>query len=172
MVDTPPLVCALVKFEWISFHVTVFLAPIVEATCSEASAITAFGFLTWIICMSSVLIPKMIIILTKKIVMFYNVTLIFLTFRQHLRGHTTVWTKDITETDFTAIGGNNVEAAYDPKVTPTMATQYPPAHMGAPATITPQQTANSYTQQTASPYPQPQAPGSFTHPTTSPYPQV
>jgi len=130
------------------------LGSVVEAACNESSALTAFGFLAWIVLIA------------------YNFTLIFLTFRQHLRGHTTVWTKDVTETDFTAIGGNNTQVVYDPKVSPTMGTEYPPAHMGIPANVAPQQTANSYTQQTASPYPQPQGPGSFTHPTTSPYPQV
>ena len=100
-----------------------------------------------------------------------------------MRGNTGVWTKDVTETDFTAVGPNhNTQIVYDNKAT-TYPNQYPPA--GAP--IVPPPTAGSYTQagvQTGSPYPQPQAlysqpqatTGSFTHPQAqpgiSPYPQV
>jgi hypothetical protein len=112
-----------------------------------------------------------------------------LTFRQHLRGNTGIWTKDVIETDFTAVGANNTQSIFDSKASATYPNQYPPA--GTP--IVPQQTAGSYTPAgvpyqaaTGSPYPQPQAPslytqpqantGSFTQPQaqtgTSPYPQV
>jgi len=131
----------------------------VVAVCNEFHAITAFGFLSWLF------------------LMFYNVFLVTLTVRQHLRGNTCVWTKDVIETDFSAV--------YENKLSPTYPNQYPPA--GSPIV---QQTTGSYTQQAAgpnqvvNPYPQPQAPslysqpqaqaatGSFTQTATSPYPQV
>ena len=85
-----------------------------------------------------------------------------------------VWTQDVTETDFTAVGTNNTQIAYDNKVSPN---QYPMAGT---------QTQAGVPYQAASPYPQPQAPalyaqpqvntGSYTQPQaqtgTSPYPQV
>jgi hypothetical protein len=146
-----------------------FLESNVVAACNESSAITAFGFLSWIMLMS------------------YCSILFTLTFRQHLRGNTGVWTRDVTETDFTAVGANNnPQVIYDNKF--TYPNQYPPA--GSP--IIPQQTPGSYTHagvpyQAGSPN-QPQAPGlytqpqahtgSFTHPQAqvqtgpNPYPQV
>ena len=111
----------------------------------------------------------------------YCSLLSILTIRQHLRGNTGIWTKDVTEADFTAVGGNNPQIVYDNKA--AYPNQYPPA--GTP--IIPQQTPGSYTQagvpyQPGSPqapglYNQPPgATGSFTHPQgqtgSSPYPQV
>ncbi|KAF8816511.1 hypothetical protein BYT27DRAFT_7182087 [Phlegmacium glaucopus] len=139
----------------------------VQAACSESTGITALGFLTWIM------------------LLFYNVTLISLAFRQHMRGNTGVWTKDITEVDFMAESANTTQVVYDNKVNPTFAPQYPP-QMGSPGSIPQQPTPGSYTQPQAaygqqaygqpqtSPYAQPQAAGSFTQPQTnsSPYPQV
>lgn len=100
--------------------------------------------------------------------LFYNVLLFSLTFRQHLRGNTGIWTKDVTETDFTAVGASNTQISYDNKVS-SPSYQYPPAG-------TPQQ---SYTQAQPQPpaglYNQPQGvTGSFTQPGPgmSPYPQV
>jgi len=123
-------------------------APVVRAACSEVSAMTAFGFLSWLN------------------LLFYNVLLISLTFRQHLRGHTGIWTQDVTDTDFMAPGNTTTQIVYDPKVNPGYAPQYPPAG-------TPQQ---SYAQpQMTSPYVQPQATGSFTNSPqagASLYPQV
>lgn len=110
------------------------------AACSEIKALSAFGFITWIV------------------LMFYNITLITLTLRQHFRGNTSVWKSDVTDTDFTATGVNNAQVVFEPKVSPTYATQYPPDGM------TPQQTAGSYDQSSASPYFQPHA--------TSPQAQV
>ena len=104
-----------------------------------------------------------------------------------MRGNTGVWTKDVTETDFTGDGPvgviGNPQIVYDNKA--VYPNQYPPA--GTP--VVAQQTSGSYTQpgvpyQTGSPYQPPQAPnlyaqpqgttGSFTHPQTgqNPYPQV
>ena len=89
-----------------------------------------------------------------------------------MRGNTGVWTQDVTETDFTAVGSNNTQIIYDNKVSPN---QYPLAGT---------QTYTNVPPQAGSPYPQPQAPalyaqpqantGSFTQvqPGTSPYPQV
>ena len=94
-----------------------------------------------------------------------------------------VWTQDVTETDFTAVGTNNTQIAYDNKVSPN---QYPMAGTQTQAGV-PYQAASPYPQpQAGSPYPQPQAPalyaqpqvntGSYTQPQpqtgTSPYPQV
>jgi len=137
------------------------------AVCSETSAITAFGFLSWIMLMS------------------YCGLLFTLTFRQHLRGNTGVWTRDVTETDFTAEGGNrDPQIVYDNKI--SYPNQYPPAV----SPVIPQQTAGSYMHagvpyQGGNPnqpqplYTQPQAQtGSFTHPHAqvqtgpNPYPQV
>lgn len=106
-----------------------------------------------------------------------------------MRGNTGVWTKDVTETDFTGDGPvgviGNPQIVYDNKA--VYPNQYPPA--GTP--VVAQQTSGSYTQpgvpyQTGSPYQPPQAPnlyaqpqgttGSFTHPQAqtgqNPYPQV
>ena len=103
-----------------------------------------------------------------------------------MRGNTGVWTKDVTETDFTAERiNNNPQIVYDNKA--IYPNQYPPT--GSP--VVPQN-SGSYPQagvpyQTGGPYQPPQAPnlytqpqgtaGSFTHqPQTqsgqSPYPQV
>jgi hypothetical protein len=130
----------------------------VVAACNESTAITAFGFLNWVM------------------LLFYNSFLATLTFRQHLRGNTGIWTKDVTDTDFMAVGPNNPQIVFDNKVSPMYATQYPPA-----GTIVPQQTSGSFTP-AGSPYQSPQAPGlynqppaagSFTqHQAGSPYPQV
>jgi len=131
----------------------------VVAACNESTAITAFGFLSWVL------------------LLFYNSFLATLTFRQHLRGNTGIWTKDVTDTDFMAVGPNNPQIVFDNKVSPMYAPQYPPA--GSP--MVSQQTAGSYTQ-AGTPYQSPQAPGlynqppdagSFTqHQAGSPYPQV
>lgn len=109
----------------------------VEAACNESTAIAAFGFLSWILLMA------------------YNAALITLTFRQHLRGNSGVWTRDIIETDFNA-PGNTTQVVYDNKVNPGFAPQYPPAQMGTPVAAT-----QPYPQ---SPYAQPQATGSYPHP--------
>ena len=90
--------------------------------------------------------------------MAYNAALITLTFRQHLRGNSGVWTKDIIETDFNA-PGNTTQVIYDNKVNPGFAPQYPPAQMGTPVAAT-----QPYTQ---SPYAQTQATGSYPHPQTA-----
>ena len=90
--------------------------------------------------------------------MSYCVALFSLSLRQHLRGNTGIWTKDVTETDFAAVGANsNPQMAFDNKV---YSNQYPPA--GTP--VAPQHTAGSYV---SSPYPQP-----HDQTGTSPYPQV
>jgi hypothetical protein len=115
---------------------------LVVAVCRETSALTAFAFLTWILLMA------------------YNVTLIALTFRLHTRGHTRVWTQDVTDTDFTALRVDNSQIVYDPKVTATYATQYPP-QVGSPVTVVQQQNTGSYTQQA---YPQPQVGGPYPQP--------
>ena len=67
-----------------------------------------------------------------------------------MRGNTSIWTKDVTDTDFTAVGANNnnPQVVYENKVSPSYPSQYPP--VGTPV---PQQTTGSYTQ--GSPYPQP-----------------
>ena len=103
-----------------------------------------------------------------------------------MRGNTGVWTQDVTETDFNAVGGTGgPQIVYDNKI--SYPNQYPPAV----SPILPQQTPGSYTHpgvpyQGGNPnqppqalYTQPQAQtGSFTHPQaqaqsgTSPYPQV
>jgi len=103
----------------------------VQSACNEAAAITAFGFLTWIL------------------LTFYTVLLITLTFRQQFRGNV-VWTGEVTETDFTAPGGNS-QAVYESKATPTFASQYPPTDTSVP--VAQQQTPGSYNGQFASPYP-------------------
>jgi hypothetical protein len=113
-----------------------------QGACNESQALTAFAFLCWFL------------------LMFYGAFLATLTFRQHLRGNTGVWTSDVTETDFIAAGVNN--NVYENKVSPNYPNQYPPAG-------SPQQ--SSYTQQAPGPnqaYPQPQA----TPQAQSPYPQV
>jgi len=133
--------------------------PAAAAACSESSAIAAFGFLSWIMLLS------------------YCSFLATLTFRQHMRGNTGIWTKDVTETDFTAAGPHTTQIVFDNKAS-TYPNQYPPA--GTP--IVPQQTAGSYTQ-AGVPYQQPQATGLYNQPQaagsfhqaqtgTSPYPQV
>jgi len=130
---------------------------LVEAACNETSALTAFGFLSWIF------------------LMFYHITLVTLTFRQHLRGYTGVWTSDVTETDFDATGVNNTQVIYDSKASPTYPMQYPP--VGSPGIQQP--TTGSYMQPVASPYSQSQdAASTFTHSSPqahhgppNPYPQ-
>jgi hypothetical protein len=101
-------------------------------------------------------------------VLFYDSLLIALTFKQHLRGNTGIWTKDVTDTDFTTVAvNNNPQVVFENKAT------YPPVG-------TPMQAGSPY--QPGSPYPQPQAPGLYTQPQAagsfnqpngaSPYPQV
>jgi len=98
-------------------------------TSPVQSAITAFGFLTWIL------------------LTFYTILLTTLTFRQQFRGNV-VWTGEVTETDFTAPGGNS-QVVYESKATPT--SQYPPTGTSVP--VAQQQTPGSYNEQVASPYP-------------------
>lgn len=94
-----------------------------------------------------------------------------------MRGNTGIWTKDVTETDFTAVGViSNPQIVYDNKA--VYPNQYPPA--GTPV----QQNTGGTPYQTGSPYQPPQAlytqpqgaTGSFTHPQgqtgSNPYPQV
>jgi hypothetical protein len=140
--------------------------PSAAAACNESSGIAALGFLSWIMLLG------------------YCSFLATLTFRQHMRGNTGIWTKDVTETDFTAVGANTTQIVFDNKSSSaTYPNQYPPA--GTPIQ---QQTPGSYTQaglpyQQGSPYPQPQAPGLYNQPQAagsftqqskagSPYPQV
>lgn len=120
--------------------------------------------------------------------LFYNALLATLTFRQHLRGNTGIWTKDVTEVDFNAVGGHTTQIVFENKGATTYPNQYPPG--GAPIVVQ-QHTAGSYTQagvpyQTPSPYPQQQPPSLYTQPqgttgsfsshpqpqTGNPYPQV
>jgi len=138
-----------------SFDVN-FVPPGFGAACSESQAITAFGFLSWIL------------------LLFYNAVLFTLAIRQHLRGNTGIWTKDVTDTDFTAPPVNyNTPIVFENKA-PVYPNQYPPA--GSP--IGSQQTG-SYTQ-AGVPYPgqapglyaQQGATGSFTQPQVQTYPQV
>ena len=182
-----------------------------RTACVETSAITAFGFLSWILCKSFTLAsqrntPKLSLWISLSpspllnvTVMSYNITLSTLTFRQHFRGYTEVWIKDVTATDFTATGVNNTQTFFDPKATYAPQSQYPQSQypqyppVGTPVPIPHQQTAGSYISPAASPvgspYSQPQAPslyvqpqsnGSFTHPSpqpqtpsgTNPYPQI
>jgi hypothetical protein len=105
----------------------------------------------------------------------YCALLSTLTFRQHIRGNTGVWTKDVTDTDFTAVGANNnTQIVYDKSPN-----QYPPAGTQN-YTGVPYQGASPYPPsqpQTPALYAQPQAnTGSFTQPQaqtgTGPYPQV
>jgi len=133
--------------------------PGVQAACNEASAIAAFGFLSWIMLLS------------------YCAFLSTVTFRQHLRGNTGIWTKDVTETDFTAAGpnyNNNPQIVYGNK--DVYANQYPPT--GTPQAGVPYQAGSQYqSPQAPGVYTQPQgATGSFTHlqgqTGPSPYPQV
>lgn len=106
--------------------------------------------------------------------MFYNITLVVMAFRQHFRGNTGVWTKDVTEVDFNAVGFNNTsQVVYDPKVSPTTyATQYPP--VGTPIVAQQQQpqSPGSYIQPVSPSYPQSQAPSTIVTPAPSPYAQV
>ena len=149
----------------------------VVAGCNESKGITAFGFLSWIMCKSHyfsiakketiLIFPFSSLFLT---VLFYFVFLTSLTFRQHLRGYTGIWKDDVTETDFTAVGANNnPQIVYDNKA--VYPNQYPPG--GTPVV---QQGGLPY--QTGSPYQQPPqgVTGSYTHPQgqggASPYPQV
>jgi len=104
-----------------------------ETICREVQAFTAFGFLTWIILFA------------------YNILLMVLVIRQHMRGNTSVWTVYIMEVDFAASGplsGSGIES----KASPSFAPQYPPTQVDAvnyagPPVMTPQPT-------TTSPYPQ------------------
>ncbi|KAF8966508.1 hypothetical protein BDZ97DRAFT_687837 [Flammula alnicola] len=52
----------------------------------ETQALTAFGFLAWIVLFA------------------YNITLIVFVIRQHMRGNSSVWTGYVNETDFAAAG--------------------------------------------------------------------
>jgi hypothetical protein len=80
-------------------------------------------------------------------VLFYCSFLSALTFRQHLRGNTGIWTKDVTEADFTAVGANSIpQIIYDNKT--VYPNQYPPA--GTP--VVAQQTADYYYTQGGVPY--------------------
>ncbi|KAF8164825.1 hypothetical protein B0H34DRAFT_213820 [Crassisporium funariophilum] len=101
-----------------------------EAACRETQALTAFGFLNWIM------------------LFFYNITLFVFVIRQHMRGHTGIWTGYVTETDYASTGPNSTMHTQD-KVDPAFAPQYPP--------VTAQQTGVQGVPQTQ---------------TTSPYPQV
>lgn len=105
-----------------------------------------------------------------------------------MRGNTGIWTKDVTETDFTAVGGNNnPQIIYENKA--VYPNQYPPT--GSPVVSQPGSYPQAgYQTGTGSPYQPPQAPnlytqpqgatGSFTHPqhqpqtqnAQNPYPQV
>ncbi|KAF9475878.1 hypothetical protein BDN70DRAFT_897809 [Pholiota conissans] len=60
-----------------------------ETMCHESQTLTAFSFFTWILLLT------------------YNLTLLFFTIHQHMRGNTSVWTGHITMTDFTASGPNS-----------------------------------------------------------------
>jgi len=120
----------------------------VEATCNEATALSAFGFLTWII------------------LMFYNIALITLTLRLHFRGYPGVWTGDVTDTNFTATKVNNAQFVLEPKVSPPYPTQYPPA--GESFSVAPQPTAVSYDQSVASRHPQSEVSGSYSQPQAGP----
>ena len=94
-----------------------------------------------------------------------------------MRGHTRVWTQDVTDTDFTALRVDNNQVVYDPKVSPAYVTQYPP-QVGSPVPVVQQQNAGSYPQQAypqsqvGSPYAQPQGTMPQTGAGTSPYAQV
>jgi len=66
--------------------------------CPELQAMTAFGFLTWILLFA------------------YNMTLFVLVFRQQLRGNGGVWTGYILETDFAAPGPSSSGYLLESKV--------------------------------------------------------
>ncbi|KAI0031687.1 hypothetical protein K488DRAFT_51594, partial [Vararia minispora EC-137] len=82
----------VVEISWLSFMWVLWLATgalaastlqgcggSADTLCSEGSAITAFGFLSWIILMA------------------YSVTLLVLSIIAHTRGQTDVWTSTVTE---------------------------------------------------------------------------
>jgi len=107
--------------------------------CPETQALTAFGFLTWIL------------------LFVYNMTFMTLVFRQQMRGNTSIWTGYVLETDFAAPGpsygdpseskGNNINMG---NFTP----QNPPVQVASqPGGYVPQPTTNAQAA-TTSPYPQ------------------
>ncbi|CAA7270676.1 unnamed protein product [Cyclocybe aegerita] len=55
-----------------------------ETACRSTQGLAAFGFLNWIA------------------LLFFNIFLLTLAIRQHMRGHTGIWTSYVTEVDFTA----------------------------------------------------------------------
>jgi L-asparagine transporter-like permease len=79
-----------------------------ETRCRQIQAVTAFGFLNWIARKSFGSYAFLLcLIIILFLVFFYNITLLVLIIRQHMRGNSTVWNGYITETDFAATGPNS-----------------------------------------------------------------
>ncbi|PPQ83652.1 hypothetical protein CVT25_006258 [Psilocybe cyanescens] len=79
-----------------------------KTVCNETKALTAFGFLTWILLFA------------------YNIFLLFLIIRQHLRGNPGVWTSYISEADFDHAGTYTGGGVVEQKGSPGFVPQYPP----------------------------------------------
>jgi len=80
--------------------------------CPEMEALTAFGFLAWMLLLA------------------YNITLLVLVFRQQSRGNSGVWTGYMLETDFSAPGPSSSGYPSESKVNNynmgNFSPQYPP----------------------------------------------
>jgi len=91
-----------------------------STACHETRAVTAFGFLTWLMCThhsrSNLKLGSNDFFFFA--VLAYNVYLGFLTVRQHLRQNTGIWTSFVDDANFDAppVGGQippaKVEAQY------------------------------------------------------------